>query len=255
MEWLWPLDVTRGKTERTFSTALALMDRFPGYTFTQSQPQLYQLLAETRPDIFERVLDRVREGRVNPTGATWVEPDTNLPGGEALVRQFLFGMRYFERALGVRPEVLWLPDVFGYSAALPQIMRLAGVRYFFTSKLSWNQYTYILRQFWWEGLDGSRVLTQLPQRTRAEAQGIRRNTYGARMTPGEVLRTGRLQEKPTTTTCLSLTAGRWGGGPAPRDGQRARRMADLRPAAGALTAPRGLLPRAGSDCSGRPAVG
>lgn len=232
VEWLWPLDVTRGKTERTFSTALALMDRFPGYTFTQSQPQLYQLLAETRPDIFEQMLARVHEGRINPTGATWVEPDTNLPGGEALVRQFLFGMRYFEQVLGVRPEVLWLPDVFGYSAALPQIMRLAGVRYFFTSKLSWNQYTeYPYDTFWWEGLDGSRVLTQLATTpdTEAEAQGIRRNTYGARMAPGEVMRTWTLYKQKPFNHHLPLAygLGDGGGGPSQDMLQRARRMADL----------------------------
>lgn len=234
VEWLWPLDVTRGKAERTFSTALLLMDRFPGYTFTQSQPQLYQLLAETRPDIYERVKARVREGRLNPTGATWVEPDTNLPGGEALVRQFLFGMRYFERELDVRPEVLWLPDVFGYSAALPQIMQLAGVRYFYTSKLSWNLYTdYPYDTFWWEGLDGSRVLTQLattPEHVNpAPGQNTRTSTYGARMTPAEIVRTWERYKQQAYNHHLPIAygLGDGGGGPSPEMVERARRMADL----------------------------
>lgn len=234
VEWLWPLDVTRGKAERTFSTALLLMDRFPGYTFTQSQPQLYRLLAETRPDLYERVKARVREGRLNPTGATWVEPDTNLPGGEALVRQFLFGMRYFERELGVRPEVLWLPDVFGYSAALPQIMRLAGVRYFYTSKLSWNQYTdYPYDTFWWEGLDGTRVLTQLATTPEvvnpAPGQNTRMSTYNARMLPLEIVRTWERYNQKAYNHHLPIAygLGDGGGGPSPEMVERARRMADL----------------------------
>ncbi len=150
--WLWPLAVTRGKAVRTFSTALALMEQYPNYTFTQSQPHLYKMVAQDDPALLERVKARISDGAWNATGGTWVEPDTNMPSGEALVRQFLYGMRYFERELGTRPEVLWLPDVFGYSAALPQIMKLAGIRYFFTSKLSWNLYTrYPYDTFWWEG--------------------------------------------------------------------------------------------------------
>ncbi len=234
VEWLWPLDVTRGKAERTFSTALALMDRFPGYTFTQSQPQLYKLIAQTRPDIYERIRARVREGRINATGATWVEPDTNLPGAEALVRQFLFGMRYFQRELGVRPEVLWLPDVFGYSAALPQIMRLSGVRYFFTAKLSWNQYTeYPYDTFWWEGLDGSRVLTQLattPDNPNpAPGQNTRMTTYGARMQPLEIVRTWERYKQKAYNHHLPIAygLGDGGGGPSREMVERAARMADL----------------------------
>lgn len=234
VEWLWPLDVTRGKAQRTFATALLLMERFPAYTFTQSQPQLYQLLAETRPDIYEHVKARVAEGRLNPTGATWVEPDTNLPGGEALVRQFLFGMRYFERELGVRPEVLWLPDVFGYSAALPQIMRLAGVRYFYTSKLSWNQYTdYPYDTFWWEGLDGSRVLTQLATTPEvlnpAPGQNTRMSTYNARMQPLEIVRTWERYKQKAYNHHLPIAygLGDGGGGPSPEMVERAARMADV----------------------------
>lgn len=234
VEWLWPLDVTRGKAERTFSTALMLMERFPGYTFTQSQPQLYKLLSQTRPDIYERVKARVREGRLNPTGGTWVEPDTNLPSGEALVRQFLFGMRYFERELGVRPEVLWLPDVFGYTAALPQIMRLAGVRYFYTSKLSWNQYTdYPYDTFWWEGLDGSRVLTQLATTPEvlnpAPGQNTRMTTYNARMQPLEIVRTWERYKQKAYNHHLLIAygLGDGGGGPSPEMVECAARMADL----------------------------
>ena len=184
--WLWPLRVTRGKAARTFATALALMEQYPAYTFTQSQPHLYKMVAEDDPDLFARIKARIAEGRWNATGGSWVEMDTNMPSGESLVRQFLHGMRYFQRELGVRPEVLWLPDVFGYSAALPQIMQLAGIRYFFTAKLSWNSYTrYPYDTFWWEGLDGSRVLTHLattPETLWERAAGTIRPTTRA-LTP------------------------------------------------------------------------
>jgi alpha-mannosidase len=229
--WLWPLRVTRGKALRTFATALALMDQYAAYTFTQSQPHLYKMVAEDDPALFARVRERINEGRWNATGGSWVEMDTNLPGGESLVRQFLYGMRFFERELGVRPEVLWLPDVFGYSAALPQIMQQSGIRYFFTAKLSWNQYTrYPYDTFWWEGLDGSRVLTHLVTTPETAWQGGKNySTYNAALTPEDVLGTWtRYQQKDANHhLATSYGQGDGGGGPNRDMVERRARMENL----------------------------
>ena len=159
--WLWPLSQTRQKVARTFSTALRLMEQYPEFTFTQSQPQLYQYIAYDHPEMMARIKKRVAEGRWETIGGMWVEADCNLTGAEALARQFLLGRRYFLETFGKRESpVLWLPDVFGYAWQLPQLIQQAGLSYFVTAKLSWNQYNRIpYDQFWWQGLDGSRILT------------------------------------------------------------------------------------------------
>ncbi|MCD4687014.1 MAG: alpha-mannosidase, partial [Anaerolineae bacterium] len=230
--WLWPLQVTRGKATRTFATALALMDQFPAYRFTQSQPHLYKMVAEDDPAMFARIKTRIAEGRWNATGGTWVEPDTFMPGNEALVRQFLYGMRYFERELGVRPEALWLPDVFGYTAALPQLIKLAGMRYFFTSKLSWNKHTrFPYETFWWEGLDGTRILTHLATTPELSArrEDIERTTYNSMLTGQEVIETWtRYQQKDANHHLLvAFGMGDGGGGPNRDTLERRARMNDL----------------------------
>jgi alpha-mannosidase len=231
--WLWPLRVTRGKAQRTFTTALALMDQYPAYIFTQSQPHLYKMVQEDDPDLFKRIKAHITEGRWNATGATWVEPDTNMPNGESLVRQFLYGMRYFQQELGARPEVLWLPDVFGYSAALPQIMKLSGVKYFFTSKLSWNQYAQMpYDTFWWEGLDGSRVLAQLATTNEGyETPPLNapRTTYNANLTPAEMIQSwDRYQQKGDNHHLIvSYGMGDGGGGPNRDMLERRSRMENL----------------------------
>jgi alpha-mannosidase len=233
VEWLWPLSVTRGKAARTFATALVLMDQYPDYTFTQSQPHLYKIVSEDYPELFGRVKARIAEGRWNATGGTWVEMDTNITGGESLVRQFLYGMRYFERTLGVRPEVLWLPDTFGYSAALPQLMRLAGIRYFFTTKLSWNQYTrHPYETFWWEGIDGSRILTHLATTPSLDDTGrlvTSWMTYNASMTPAEVFQTWtEYQQKDANHHLIFVYGlGDGGGGPNRDMLERRTRLDDL----------------------------
>jgi len=159
--WLWPVAQSRKKVGRTFSTALALMERYPDYHFFQSQPVLYQFTKEDYPTLYEGIKQRAAEGRWETNGATWVEMDTNVPCGESLVRQFLYGKRFFQREFGYDSRVLWLPDVFGYSWALPQIMKKAGVDYFMTTKISWNEYNEIpFDVFNWRGVDGSEVLTQ-----------------------------------------------------------------------------------------------
>jgi alpha-mannosidase len=230
--WLWPLTVTRGKAARTFASALALMDQFSAYTFTQSQPHLYKMIAEDDPALFERIRTRISDGRWNATGGTWIEMDTNVPSGESLVRQFLFGMHYFERELGTRPEVLWLPDVFGYNGALPQIMQLAGIRYFFTSKLSWNQYERLpYDTFWWEGLDGSRVLTHLATTPELPVRplGIDRTTYNAQVLPDEIYESWEQyrQKDATPHLCMAYGWGDGGGGPTRDMLERRVRLDDL----------------------------
>ena len=163
--WLWPLAETKRKIARTMSNQLALMDEYPEYTYTQSQPYLFQLVKTLYPELYERIKQAVKEGRIVPEGSMWVEPDTNLPGGESLIRQALHGKRFFKEEFGVDNEMLWLPDVFGYAGNLPQIMKGCGIKYFASTKL-FGTYDNIAdpfphNTFMWEGIDGSQILTHL----------------------------------------------------------------------------------------------
>ena len=158
--WLWDLYQTRHKAVRSFATMLKLMEQYPEFKFMSSQAQLYQFVKEDQPELFERIKQAVADGRWEPEGGMWVEADCNLSGGEALVRQFLYGNEFFETEFGRRSKILWLPDVFGYSAALPQILKKSGVDYFLTSKLSWSEFNLSpYDTFQWKGIDGSEVLT------------------------------------------------------------------------------------------------
>ena len=156
LAWLWPVAVTRQKIHRTFATACRLLDQYPDWVFNQSSPQAYAWLADDDPALFKRVSAHIEAGRWEADGATWCEMDTNVPSGESLVRQFLYGKRYFREQFGIDSRMLWLPDVFGYSAALPQLMKLAGVDGFVTSKISWSQYNdFPYNTFRWRGIDGT----------------------------------------------------------------------------------------------------
>ena len=158
--WLWTLAVTQDKSVRSFSTVLELMKRYPEYIFMSSQPQLYKYVKQNAPEKFEEIRERVREGRWETEGGMWLEPDCNLASGEAFVRQFMHGKRFFREEFGTDSEILWLPDVFGYSAALPQIMKKCGVNYFMTTKISWNDTNKMpYDSFYWKGIDGTKVLT------------------------------------------------------------------------------------------------
>lgn len=158
--WLWTLDHTREKAQRSFATVLRLMERYPDYIFFQSQPQIYDKLKLDAPELFKKIKEKVKEGVWEPNGGMWVEADCLLPGGESLVRQLLYGKAFFNKEFGVESNVLWLPDVFGYSAALPQILKLADIDSFMTTKISWNQYNRIPNDtFNWRGIDGSEVIT------------------------------------------------------------------------------------------------
>lgn len=158
--WLWRLKHTREKCSRSFSTVLRLMEMYPEYIFLQTQPQLYEYMKEEFPDIYEDIRKRVQEGRWEADGGMWVEADCNLTSGESLTRQILIGSRFIKEEFGKDVEYLWLPDVFGYSWALPQILKKAGINTFMTTKISWNQYNRMPHDtFWWKGIDGSEVLT------------------------------------------------------------------------------------------------
>ncbi|HET9127821.1 MAG TPA: glycoside hydrolase family 38 C-terminal domain-containing protein [Propionibacteriaceae bacterium] len=218
--WLWPVRETRRKCARTFSNVLDLIDADPGVTFACSSAQQYQWVKDGYPDVWERMKAAVAAGRFVPVGGMWVESDINLIGGEALVRQFLAGTRFFIEEFGVEPLEVWLPDSFGYSAAVPQIARLAGKKYFLTQKMSWNDTNrFPHHTFWWEGLDGTRIFTHFPPA----------DTYNGTVSADELLRSERgfAERGRATRSLLPYGYGDGGGGPTREMLQSARRFADL----------------------------
>ncbi len=226
--WLWPLSQTRRKAARTFSTVLKLMEDYPDYHFTQSQPQLYQFVKEDQPQLYRRIQERAAEGRWEPTGGMWVESDCNLTSGESLVRQFLYGQAFFQAEFGRRSRVLWLPDAFGFSPTLPQLMLGSGVDYFMTTKLSWNQFNrFPADTFWWEGLDGSRVLAHFV--TSPTSDGEAWQTYNGSFTGAEVAGLWQsYRQKELNSELLYLYGwGDGGGGPTYEMLERAARWKDF----------------------------
>ncbi|RXW22273.1 hypothetical protein EST38_g3570 [Candolleomyces aberdarensis] len=160
--WLWPYRVTQQKVARSWSTQVDLMERYPEHRFSCSSAQQYKWLEQLYPPLFERVKEKVLEGKFHPVGGSWVENDSNMPSGEALVRQFVFGQRFFETRFGKRCDTAWLPDSFGLTGAYPQLIRGAGMKYFFTQKLSWNNInTFPHSSFNWVGIDGTQVLCHM----------------------------------------------------------------------------------------------
>jgi alpha-mannosidase len=160
--WLWPWAETKRKVARSWSNQCDLMDRYPEHRFTASQAVQYKWLQEFYPALYDRVKAKVKERKFQPIGGSWVEHDTNMPGGESLIRQFLYGQRFFESHFGERCTTFWLPDTFGYSGQLPQLCRLAGMSRFFTQKLSWNNINkFPHTTFNWVALDGSQVLCHM----------------------------------------------------------------------------------------------
>lgn len=217
--WLWTLGQTRRKAGRTFHTVLRLMEQFPDYHFTQSQPQLYDYVLRDYPELFEAIRERVREGRWEVIGGMWVEADCNLSGPESLARQFLLGRSFFRKQFGAETEspVLWLPDVFGYAWSLPQLIKEAGMEYFFTIKISWNQYNRLpYDTFLWQGIDGSRVLTHFstsPELGDPSLAGAA--TYNSKATPQCFMGTWKnFQQKELGREVLvAYGYGDGGGGP------------------------------------------
>lgn len=161
--WHWTMDETIRKCARTYSNALRLMEQYPEYRFVQSSALHAEWMRRHYPAIFEGIQQRVAEGRWEPNGGGWIEPDVNLAGGEALIRHFLHGQAFTRKYFNYTSDTFWLPDTFGYSAALPQLLRGCGFRYFATTKLTWNETnTFPYDTFWWEGIDGTRVLAHFP---------------------------------------------------------------------------------------------
>lgn len=204
--WLWPLRETRRKVARTFSNVLDLIEQDNEFVFAATSAQQFQWIKEDYPELYCRVKHAVSTRRIIPVGSMWIEPDANLTGGESLVRQFVHGTRFFSREFGIEQQEVWLPDSFGYTASLPQLMRLAGARWFLTQKISWNQVNRMPHHtFWWEGIDGSRVFTHFPPA----------DTYGSDLSAKELQRAeDQYAEKAVGTLSLvPFGYGDGGGGP------------------------------------------
>ncbi|MCB9155288.1 MAG: alpha-mannosidase [Caldilineae bacterium] len=228
--WLWTLDQTRRKAGRSFHTVLRLMEQFPDYHFTQSQPQLYEYIRSDYPDLFDAIKQRVAEGRWEPIGGMWVEADCNLTGAESLARQFLLGRTYFRQHFGADAEspVLWLPDVFGYAWALPQLIKQAGLDYFFTIKIGWSQYNRMpYDSFWWQGLDGTQVLTHFS--TSPAGGSAYASTYNAMATPAEALGAWNnfQQKEMQNDVFMAFGYGDGGGGPTREMLENLRELAEF----------------------------
>ncbi len=204
--WLWPWAETKRKVARSWSNQCNLMDRYPEHRFAVSQAQQYKWLEELYPALYDRVKAKVKKGTFQPIGGSWVEHDTNMPSGESLVRQFLYGQRYFESHFGERCRTFWLPDTFGYSSQLPQLCRLAGMSRFFTQKLSWNNINnFPHTTFRWVSLDGSQVICHMAPS----------ETYTADANFGDVKRsvTQHKSLDQDKTSLLMFGKGDGGGGP------------------------------------------
>lgn len=218
--WLWPTRETKRKVARTFSNVLALMDEEPDFVFAASSAQQFQWLKESQPELFDRVRQRVIEGRFAVVGGMWVEADTNMPGGEAMARQFVAGKRFFMEEFGVEPLEVWLPDSFGYSGALPQIVAAAGFRWFLTQKISWNDTNRMPHHtFYWEGIDGSRIFTHFPPA----------DTYNAELNADELFRAQRqyAEKGAANSSLIPFGYGDGGGGPTREMIAAAHRAQDL----------------------------
>lgn len=186
--WLWRLKHTREKVSRSFSTVLRLMEQYPEYIFLQTQPQLYEYIKEDFPEIYEKIKEKIKDGAWEADGAMWVEADCNLTSGESLTRQILIGSRFIKEEFGKDVKYLWLPDVFGYSWALPQILKKSGIDMFMTTKISWNQYNRMPHDtFYWKGIDGSEVLTHFITTPEPDSEpGSWFYTYNGKLTPKTV---------------------------------------------------------------------
>ncbi|WP_049572172.1 alpha-mannosidase [Streptomyces sp. SBT349] len=218
--WLWPVRETIRKCARTFTNMTALAAEYPELVFACSSAQQYAWIKERRPEIFARIKDAVRAGTWAPVGGMWVEADGNLPGGEALARQLVHGRRFFREEFGTESRGVWLPDSFGYTAAYPQLARLAGAEWFLTQKLSWNETNRLPHHtFHWEGIDGTRIFTHFPPV----------DTYNAELSGRELAHAvATFADKGTATQSLApFGFGDGGGGPTPDMLERARRLADL----------------------------
>lgn len=221
--WLWPIEETKRKIARTLSNQMALLEQYPAYKYVQSQPYLFQIVKDLYPELYGRIKYYVAEGRIIPEGGMWVEPDTNIPSGESLVRQFLYGKAFFREQFGVENEMLWLPDVFGYSGNLPQIMRKCGIPYFASVKM-YQTYDNVVdpfpyNTFTWEGIDGSTVSVHL----------LDYGPFPNPTDPAYVLLqwNERIQKQDISTRLVQFGYGDGGGGANRDDLEFLRRMGNL----------------------------
>lgn len=218
--WLWPVRETERKVARTVANVLELLEEDQEFLFTMSSAQQFKWLEERYPQLFERVKEQIDAGRIIPVGGMWVEPDGMLPNGESFARQVLLGQKYFQETFGDYCDLVWLPDSFGYSGALPQIAKLGGMNRFLTQKISWNDTnTFPHHSFWWEGIDGTRILTHFPPS----------DTYGAHVTAEELDRaSSNYRDKAISDNSILLFGyGDGGGGPTREMVARAQRFHDL----------------------------
>ena len=220
LAWLWPIAETGRKTARTFAAQLRLIEEYPEYKFIQSQPAEYEMCRKLYPELFERIKAAVKKGQWIAEGAMWVEPDTNMASGEALIRQLLYGKQYYKEVFDVDSEVLWLPDTFGYTGALPQILKGCKVNYLVTQKIFWSynegeQFPY--HYFNWEGIDGSRIVSFLPTSY----------TYKTNPKQLEEVWKNRSQLQDLDAFLLPFGYGDGGGGPTRDDIEYAKREQNL----------------------------
>lgn len=218
--WLWPLEETKRKAARTLANQLDLMEKYPEYIFNHSQPQLFQYLKTLYPELYERAKAKVLKGQIVPEGGMWVEADTNITGGESLIRQFLLGKKFVQDEFAYDCQLLWLPDVFGYSGVMPQIMKGCGIKYFSTSKIAWNysgSEAFPYNNFYWTGIDGTRVLSNIFW------------DYNASMTPQDLLKlwNERLCKDSNEFMLQSFGWGDGGGGPTEEHLEYIKREQDL----------------------------
>jgi alpha-mannosidase len=221
LAWLWPVVETRRKVRRTFSSVLHLMDKYEDFTFNQSSAQAYAWIEQDDPEVFARIKERVAEGRWDVVGGSWLEPDSQVTGAEAYVRQMFYGQRYFGKHFGIRNNTAWLPDVFGFSGGIPQILNQSGVTRFFTIKVNWSEVNpFPFDIYWWEGIDGSRVLAH-----HFDNPG---EGYNGNITPLDTIGTWRnfKGKRIHDQTLLSFGWGDGGGGPSDEMLQNYARIKD-----------------------------
>jgi len=228
LAWLWPYSETRRKMRRTFSTAVSLMEGSneylaqSGFRFNQSTAQYYAQIEEDDPELFSKIKAKIAAGSWETVGGMWVEPDTNMPTGESLTRQVLYGQRYFEQKFGVRHTVCWLPDCFGFSGGLPQLLKQGGIDSFFTIKVNWNDTNTIPADlFWWEGIDGTRILTHTFNNPW--------HGYNGAVNPLSILKTWHnfKQKAVHPTSLLAVGYGDGGGGVTPEYVEREMKLRDF----------------------------
>ena len=221
MAWLWTKDETMRKTARTYSNQLALMEEYEDYLFLLCEPPILEYLKNLYPNVYDRVLEKVRQGKFCPDGAMWIESDTHIPSGESLIRQMVWGKRWYRRELGVDSKMAWMPDTFGFSPALPQILQKSQIPYFATQKLVRQDpecQPFPYNVFWWEGLDGSRVLSHLYKKNNANFNA------GDLLTRWEE---DRIQQENIDSFMFPFGFGDGGGGPTREMVEMAKRCADL----------------------------